>query len=103
MWVVIVAVRYFVRNGDNHPFDRRGPPPRGGGDAETGTGVEVGRGMHYEGDRWLIEGSVRALVVHETDGYEEWERLGMGALSYRSTRMGRRPKQHREGFGAHEH
>ena len=32
------------------------------GDAETGTGVEVGGGMRYEGDRWSMEGSVRTLL-----------------------------------------
>ena len=43
-----------------------------GGDAETGTGLEVGAGLRYAGDGITIEGAVRNLVAHEADGYEEW-------------------------------
>ena len=46
------------------------------GDAETGTGVEIGRGMRYEGDRWSMEGSARTLLVHEAGGCEEWGASG---------------------------
>ena len=48
------------------------------GDAETGTGVEVGGGMRYEGDRWSMDGSARTLLVHEAGGYEEWGASGRG-------------------------
>ena len=43
-----------------------------GGDAETGTGLEVGAGARIGGRRFSIEGAVRALVAHEEDDYEEW-------------------------------
>ena len=47
-----------------------------GGDAETGTGLEVGAGLRYAGDGITIEGAVRNLVAHEADGYEEWGASG---------------------------
>ena len=47
-----------------------------GGDAETGTGLEVGAGLRYAGDGITIEGAVRSLVAHEADGYEEWGASG---------------------------
>ena len=47
-----------------------------GGDAETGTGVEVGGAIRYAGDGVTVEGSVRALVAHEESGYEEWGASG---------------------------
>ena len=47
-----------------------------GGDAETGTGVEVGAGLRYEGDGIAVAGSVRWLVAHEATGYEEWGASG---------------------------
>ena len=43
-----------------------------GGDAETGTGLEVGAGLRYMAGTLSIEGRVRALVAHEDSGYEEW-------------------------------
>ena len=43
-----------------------------GGDAESGTGVEVGAGMGYSGERVTVEGSVRGTVAHEDSGYEKW-------------------------------
>ena len=46
------------------------------GDAETGTGVEFGGGLRYEGDGFSIEGSARTLVAHEADGYDEWGASG---------------------------
>ena len=42
-----------------------------GGDAETGTGLEVGAGMRYTRGAIAIEGQVRTLVAHEESGYEE--------------------------------
>ena len=47
-----------------------------GGDAETGTGLEVGAGMRYARGPVTIEGQVRALVAHEESGYEEWGASG---------------------------
>ena len=48
------------------------------GDAETGTGLEVGAGLRYADPlRGLtIEGAVRGLVAHEASGYEEWGASG---------------------------
>ena len=43
-----------------------------GGDAETGTGIDAGAGIRYDGDGVAIEGSVRRLVAHEESGYEAW-------------------------------
>ena len=43
-----------------------------GGDAETGTGLEVGAGVRYTAGLLTIEGQVRTLVAHEASGYEEW-------------------------------
>ncbi len=47
-----------------------------GGDAETGTGLEVGAGLRYSGGGVTIEGSVRTLVAHQEAGYEEWGASG---------------------------
>jgi len=47
-----------------------------GGDAETGTGVELGAGVSYTAGRLVIEGAVRGLVAHEASGYEEWGASG---------------------------
>ena len=43
-----------------------------GGDAETGTGVEVGAGLRYTVGAVTIEAHARTLVAHEESGYEEW-------------------------------
>ena len=42
------------------------------GDAETGTGLEVGTGVSYVAGPLTIEGRVRTLVAHEESRYEEW-------------------------------
>ena len=49
-----------------------------GGDAETGTGVELGAGLRYADPEsgLTVEGSVRTLVAHEASGYEEWGASG---------------------------
>ena len=47
-----------------------------GGDAETGTGVEVGAGLRYAGGGVTVEGTVRSLVAHEAGAYEEWGASG---------------------------
>ena len=52
-----------------------------GGDAETGTGVELGAGVNYTAGRLVIEGAVRALVAHEASGYEEWGASGAVRLA----------------------
>ena len=57
-----------------------------GGDAETGTGVEVGGRIRYTdaGSRLTVEANARTLVAHEDSDYREWGaggsvRLGPGA------------------------
>ena len=47
-----------------------------GGDAETGTGVEIGAGLRYARGPITIEGQVRSLVTHEASGYREWGASG---------------------------
>ena len=47
-----------------------------GGDAETGSGLEVGGGLRYIAGPLTIEGQVRMLVAHEESGYEEWGASG---------------------------
>ena len=47
-----------------------------GGDAETGTGLEVGAGLSYAAGPLTVEGQVRMLVAHEESGYEEWGASG---------------------------
>ena len=47
-----------------------------GGDAETGTGVEVGAGLRYTAGAVTIEAQARTLVAHEASGYEEWGASG---------------------------
>ena len=68
------------------------PPQRWGfastaGDAETGTGVELGAGVRYTAGALTVEGQVRALVVHEESGYEEWG--ASGAVRVNPDRSGR--------------
>ena len=48
-----------------------------GGDAETGTGLEIGAGMRYVIGSVTVEGTVRTLVVHEDEGYREWGASGV--------------------------
>ena len=47
-----------------------------GGDAETGTGIEIGAGLRYTAGPLTIEGQVRSLVAHEDSDYEEWGMSG---------------------------
>ena len=49
-----------------------------GGDAETGTGVELGGRIAYAnaGSGLTVEASARTLVAHEDAGYEEWGASG---------------------------
>ena len=46
------------------------------GDAETGTGLEMGAGLRYAAGALTVEGQVRMLVAHEDNGYEEWGASG---------------------------
>ena len=47
-----------------------------GGDAETGTGIEVGAGLRYSIGSVTIEAQARTLVAHEDSDYEEWGASG---------------------------
>ena len=49
-----------------------------GGDAETGTGVELGGRVSYTNPAsgLSVEASVRTLIAHEDTGYEEWGASG---------------------------
>ena len=59
-----------------------------GGDAETGTGVEVGGRLRYVSAWGLsIEASVRGLVAHEAEDYTEWG--ASGAVRFDPGRQGR--------------
>ena len=61
-----------------------------GGDAETGSGLEVGAGIRYVdvGHRLTVQGRVRRLLAHEADGYEAWEASGSLRVDLRSSRRG---------------
>ena len=45
-----------------------------GGDAETGTGVEIGGGLRYTHTGWRLttEVTARALLTHQESSYKEW-------------------------------
>ena len=59
-----------------------------GGDAETGSGIEVGAGLRYASAWGLsIEASVRGLLAHEAEDYTEWG--AAGALRFDPGRQGR--------------
>ena len=60
---------------------------RDGGDAEEGSGVEVGGRLRYASSWGLsLEASLRALLAHEASVYEEWG--ASGALRYDPGRAG---------------
>ena len=42
------------------------------GDAETGTGIELGSGVRYHEGAFSIEWQSRVLIVHEAAGYGDW-------------------------------
>ena len=52
-----------------------------GGDAETGTGLELGAGLRYRSGAVSVEGQVRGLVAHEESGYEDWGASGSVRIS----------------------
>ena len=58
-----------------------------GGDAETGTGLELGGGLRYAASRLVVEGEARTLIAHEDGGYEEWG--ASGAVRLNSDASGR--------------
>ncbi|MDE0205035.1 MAG: hypothetical protein OXP66_03250, partial [Candidatus Tectomicrobia bacterium] len=59
-----------------------------GGDAETGTGIEVGGSLRYASAWGLsIEASLRGLLTHEAQDYTEWG--ASGALRFDPGRQGR--------------
>ena len=59
-----------------------------GGDAETGTGIEVGAGIRYTAGMLTLEGQVRTLLAHEAGGYEEWGASGSIRLSPNASGLG---------------
>ena len=53
------------------------------GDAEVGTGVEVGGGIRYTGSALTLELKARGLLMHEAEEFRQW---GMsGSLRYDPT------------------
>ena len=59
-----------------------------GGDAETGSGMEMGGGVLYAAAWGLsIEASVRGLLAHEASDYQEWG--ASGALRFARGKKGR--------------
>ena len=58
-----------------------------GGDAETGTGLEIGGGLRYEAQGFSVEGAIRTLVAHKESGYEEWG--ASGAIRIQPSTSGR--------------
>ena len=59
-----------------------------GGDAETGTGVEVGAGLRYSAGMLSVDAQVRTLLAHEAGGYEEWGASGSIRLSPNASGLG---------------
>ena len=58
------------------------------GDAETGTGLEVGAGLRYLAGVLTIEAQVRTLLAHKAGGYEEWGVSGAIRLSPDASGLG---------------
>ena len=58
------------------------------GDAETGTGLEVGGRIAYARAGIAVEGAARALVAHEESGYEEWGASGSIRIDPGAARRG---------------
>ena len=59
-----------------------------GGDAETGTGIEVGAGIRYTTGVLSIEGQIRTLLAHQSDGYKKWSASGTIRLSPKTSGLG---------------
>ena len=65
-----------------------------GGDAETGTGLEVGAGARYTAGALTIEGQVRTLVAHEDSGYKEWGASGAIRTAGKACRTEAKARSH---------
>ena len=63
-----------ISEGEQPKENRQDNPLICAGDAETGTGVEVGGRIRYTDTRsgLTIEASACTLIAHEDSGYEEW-------------------------------
>ena len=59
-----------------------------GGDAERGTGVEVGAGLGYRAGMLRVEAQVRTLLAHAAAGYEEWGASGLVQVSPQGSGLG---------------
>ena len=59
-----------------------------GGDAERGTGVEVGAGFRYRSGLLTLGGQVRTLLAHASGDYEEWGASGALRLSPDASGLG---------------
>ena len=59
-----------------------------GGDADTGTGIELGGSIRYAGAGFSIEGAARGLVAHTETGYEEWGASGAISIDPDGSRRG---------------
>ena len=59
-----------------------------GGDAETGTGLEVGAGVGYQSGILSVEAQVRMLLAHEAKSYEGWGAGGAIRLSPGTSDLG---------------
>ena len=80
-----------------------------GGDAETGSGVELGASVRYQGEGVSAEGSVRTLIAHESArlrgvgcvgrASHRPGRVGAGACRSRSRRPGGKRRAARSGSG----
>ena len=57
------------------------------GDAETGTGIEIGAGVRYEAGTLSVEGRIQGLLTHEDAGYEEWG--ASGTIQWTQSQSGR--------------
>ena len=57
------------------------------GDAETGTGLEVGANLRYDAGRLSMDISARSLIAHDDTEYREWG--ASGSIALRPTATGR--------------
>ena len=53
-----------------------------GGDAETGSGLEVGGSLRYSSGSLTVEVAARGLMAHSEDDYEEWGVSGSVAVCF---------------------
>ena len=74
--LVLDAARSFEAGGGTLTPSLEAGLRHDGGDAGTGTGIEVGGGIGYIGAGIAVEGRVRALVAHEASDHREWGASG---------------------------